>query len=70
MYQKIVCAHCGVTIVQISGDGQAVDGWASCECGYETKISKAICTNECRLVQGRQLDPSSHNYNRESSRAI
>jgi hypothetical protein len=70
MYQKIACAKCGRTIAQFYGMARATEGWAECRCGFETKISKAICTNEYRLVPSRQPPTCSCTSNTQSQPPI
>jgi phage FluMu protein Com len=57
MPQRIRCANCGKVILQTGGDGWIESGWFPCECGYETRVSKANGTNEHRPVGGCQPSP-------------
>lgn len=50
-YQKITCANCSKTIIEFLGGGWIEDGWVECKCGYETRVNKAIPSNESRRIE-------------------
>jgi len=61
MYQKITCAECKRTIIEFLGDSWIEEGWVACKCGYETRVNKAIPSNESRCISTQKVDQSSHN---------